>query len=72
MSSHGHQCVCVIYYAIVAKSVYNRTQGLLEVRFVAILVPASSICFSFVASFLDFGPFNLETYMLTPAKGEGW
>ena len=43
MSSHGHQCVCVIYYAIVAKSVYNRTQGLLEVRFVAILVPASSI-----------------------------
>ena len=35
--------VCVIYYAIVAKSVYNRTQGLLEVRFVAILVPASSI-----------------------------
>ena len=40
-------------YANVVKSANNETQGLLEVSFVAVLVPAGSIsCFLFVCLFL--------------------
>lgn len=46
-------------------------QGLLEVRFIAILVLAGSVfffSFIFVVSFVISGPFNLKI-ILTPAKG---
>ena len=43
------------------KLAYNETQGLLEVRFIASMVPAGAIWFSFfVASFLLSGSFDLK------------
>lgn len=44
---------CVTEYADIVNSTRDETQGLLEVTFVAILVPAGSICL-FVCSFLSY------------------
>lgn len=65
--SHGR---CVIQYANVVKSMYNETQGLLEVR--AIFIPACSIwVFWFVGSFLIPGTFNSRIYVNLCYRWEG-
>ena len=57
----------------VVKSRYNKTWSLLEVRFVAMLVPAGSVrvVFCLFATSLSLDPLR---FMLTPAKGgvSGW
>ena len=57
----------------VVKSRYNETWSLLEVRFVAMLVPAGSVR---VVFFLFISSFSLDPlrFMLTTAKGgvSGW
>ena len=57
-SSHGHQYVCHPV-ADVVKSACDETEGLLEDRFIATLVPAGSICFCFCFVFVSLYSFLL-------------
>ena len=57
----------IFYINNTLKSMYNETWGLLEVRVIAIVVPAGSI-WLFAASSLFSRPFTLMT-LLRPSKG---
>jgi len=80
----GHWWMCVIWYAKVV-SANKETQDLLEVRLVAVLVPACSTCFCccccwcylslLIGSFINTGPCNLKIHVKLLLKlgfGRSW